>query len=84
MPTGGLAHNLCREGRAANRRADPCPPPLSSTNTTMAAGTSPGSSTNTATAGTDRRVVVTYSTGPGFRYIRAEPADRCRQLPDES
>jgi hypothetical protein len=24
------------------------------------------------------RVVVTYSTGPGLRYIRAEPADRCR------
>jgi len=30
------------------------------------------------------RVVVTYSTEPGSRYIRAEPADRCRAVDDEA
>jgi len=26
--------------------------------------------------------VLTYSTAPGMRYIRAEPADRCRPVDD--
>jgi hypothetical protein len=28
------------------------------------------------------RVVVTYSTGPGLTFIRAEPADHCRTVED--
>jgi hypothetical protein len=28
------------------------------------------------------RVVVSYSSEPGSRYIRAEPADRCQPLVD--
>ena len=35
-----------------------------------------------ASADGEWRVVVTYSTAPGMRYIRAEPADRYRAVDD--